>query len=320
VEKLTGLLARCEFTNPLYAAAGGAVILLLVLMPLRRSRRGIALHLQWWKRQVDFKSRRLPVLSILAAMVSIPLAGTFSDPRITLDSVAAIYGKPVMTVVDVSGSMEAKPSRRAEDQRTSYEKALGTFLDLIGRRPDANFGLLLYSTEHYIARHFSYKNELFADTLDNKEEVLYISTGTRTAEALAKAREFLTTNTVKEADKAILLISDLEVDADEMLRMAEEIERELMLGIKVYIIFTGGGESGELAEPVSQREGLTTVEMSDEYGIDQICKEISEMELSAIREEAVPTKRSLSPLLIGPAMGIISLCLVLSETRFRKIP
>lgn len=319
MEELTGF-ARWEFAAPLYAAAGGVVLLLLVLTPLRRDRRGIAIHLQWWKRHVDFRSRRLLVVSILTALVSILLAGTFGDPTITFDSVAAIYGKPVMTVVDVSGSMEAKPSRRAEDQRTSYEKALGTFLDLIGRRPDANFGLLLYSTEHYIARHFSYKNELFADTLDNKEEVLYISTGTRTAEALAKAREFLMANTVKGADKAILLISDLHVNADEMLRMAEEIEREIMSGIKVYIIFTGGGKAGESAGPVSQREGLTTVEMSDEHGIDQVCKEISEMELSAIREEAVPTKRSLSPLLVGPAMGIIGLCLVLTETRFRKIP
>ncbi len=321
MEELTRFLASCEFATPLYFGIGGVLVLLLIFFPVLRKRRGLAIDLQYWKPRVAFKSKRVWVLSIPVVIISILMAGVLSDPQVTTSPVASIYGKPVMTVVDVSGSMEAKPKPRMEDQRTNYEKAREAFYDLIGRRPDVNFGLLLYSTERYIARHFLYKNELFKDTLDNKEEIDYISTGTRTAEALVKAREFLTDNIEDKADKAIILISDLEADLDAMLRMAEEIEKDILAGIKVYVIVVGQAKTGAAyVGSQSQTEGLKIVNMNDGYGIDQICEEISAMQISPIREEEVLLKKSLIPFLIAPALGVFSLCLILGETRFRKIP
>jgi hypothetical protein len=318
VEELTRFLASCEFATPLYFWIGGAFVLLLVFFQLLRKRRGLAIDLQYWKRKVAFKSKRVWVLSILVAIASILMAGVLSDPQFTTISNDSIYGKPVMVVVDISGSMEAKPKPRLEDQRPNFEKARTIFEELIDRRPDVNFGLIFYSTENYVARYFAYKNELLKDTIENREEINYISTGTRTHEALAKARQFLTDNVADEADKAIVLISDLEADLEAILRMSEEMERVTAAGIKIYAIVIG--EEKQDAVDVPQIEGVKMVDMYDRDSIDQICEEISAMQISPIREEEVLLKKSLIPFFILPALGVIILCLVLGETRFRKIP
>jgi hypothetical protein len=65
---------------------------------------------------------------------------------------------------------------------------------------------------------------------------------------------------------------------------------------------------------------LKIVDINDTDGIDQIYEEMSAMQNSLIREEESFLKESLIPFLILPALGMIILCLVLVETRFRKIP
>lgn len=316
MEESAKFLASCEFATPLYFGIGGALVLLLIFFPWARKRRGLAIDLTYWKRKVAFKSKRVWVLSVLVVIASILMAGVLSDPRVPTRPIASIYGKPVMLVVDVSGSMVADTG--PQPQRTSFEEAREAFNDFIARRADINSSLIIYSTENYVARYFTYKNELFKDTLENTEEINYISTGTRTAEALAKARQFLTDNIENKADKAIVLIYDMQTDLKAMLEMAEEMDRISLAGINLYIITIGAEKRGTVAIP--QMSGLKIVDINDKYGIDQICEEISAMQSSPVREEEGLLKKSLIPFLILPALGLITLCLLLGETRFRKIP
>lgn len=317
MEALSEFVASCDVSAPLYFWIGGALVLLLVRLPSFGKRRGLAIDLQYWKRQVAFKSKRALVVSIPVVLVSLFMTGALADPQFTANSTGSIYGKPVMIVLDVSGSMayEGPQGKKV----SSFEKARGVFEDLIERRPDVSFGLLLYSTEHYIARHFLYKNELFEDTVKNKAEIDFISTGTRTDEALAKARQFLVDHVDDGANKAIVLISDLEVDLEALLGIAEEVHRASLAGIKVYVIAVAEQTYvGQTAETAA--EEIRIVYMNDSRGIDQICNEISEMQMSPIRNEQVVEKKSLIPFLVVPALAFIALCLILSETRFRTIP
>jgi hypothetical protein len=176
---------------------------------------------------------------------------------------------------------------------------------------------VLYSTESYVARYFSYKNELLKDTIENKEEIGYISTGTRTAEALAKARLFLTEN-VQGPDKAIVLISDLNGDLPAMVAIEEELERVWYAGIKVYVIAIT--EDSKAAAAPIEVSGVEIVEMNDKAGIDQMVTKISEMQPSPLRQEEVVQKQSLIPYLVSAALVLILAAIVLSETRLRKIP
>lgn len=319
MEELGKFLASCEFAFPLYFWIGGALALLLIFFPVTGRKRGLAIDLQYWQARIAFKSKRALIFSILVTITSILIALALSDPQITVKPSVSIYGKPVVAVVDVSGSMQAKVrSYGAVDLRTGYEKARDIFQDLIGRRPDVNFALLLYSTESYVARYFSYKNELLKDTVENKPEIDYISTGTRTATALAKARKFLTDN-VQGKDKAIVLISDLTGDLQAMVATAEEMERDFYAGIKIYVIVITADNKIPTNAP-TRLEGVEMVEMNDKAGIDQIVKEISDMQNSPIRQEEVVQKQSLIPFVILPGLALILAALVLTETRFRKIP
>lgn len=319
MEELRKFLASCEFASPLYFWIGSALVLLLIFLPLFRKRRGLRLDLTYWERRVEVKSKRVWALSILVAITSILMATVLANPQTVTKQSVLIYGKPVMAVIDVSGSMDYRGGAGKEGL-TSFEKARGVFNDILSRHVEADFGLLPYSTEHYVARYFAYKNELLKDTLENDEEISVISTGTRTAEALAKARRFFSEN-VEAKDKAILLISDLYGDLEAMVEMAEEMEADLWVGIKVYVIVMREEQSAGSTGPSGpQIEEVKWVGMNDKYGIDQICEEIGAMESSPMGEEEILLRKSLIPFLIPPILGLIALCLILSETRFRKIP
>jgi hypothetical protein len=330
VEELITFLGSAELTSPLYLGIGGALVLLLIFFPLPRRKRGLALDLRYWKKTTEFRSKRLVVLSALVLMSSLLMATVSADPQASTMQSIRIYGKPVMIVLDVSGSMGAKPrvARRdggPVDERTAFEKARDVFNGLVGRRPDVNLGLLAFSTENYIARYFTYKNELFKDTLDNDEEISIISTGTRITEALAKAHRFLEESFPHprgaEPDKAIVLVSDLDTDDEAALEMADEIERARWAGIKIYVILIERQTAyGFPSSPLPAIKVVDMVEMNDEEGIDRICEEIATLPNSPIREEETLARKSLIPFLVPAILGLIVLCLILSETRFRKIP
>lgn len=326
MEELIKLLASCEFASPLYFWIGSALILFSIFFPLFRKRKGLRLDLKYWEKRVEFKSRRLWVFSILVAITSILMATVLTNPQVVTQPSVSIYGKPVMAVIDVSGSMEyverqRRPSKEAigpAEELSNLEKAQGVFDDILSHDLGVDFGLLLYSTENYIARYFASKKELLKDTLENKEEISFIATGTRPTEALAKAHGFFSEN-IKPKDKAIVLISDLEADPEAAVEMADEIERARWAGIKIYVIIIER-KAVYGRPPPPQIKAVNMVGMNDKDGINQICEEIAAMERSPIREEEILSRKSLIPFLIPPILGLITLCLILSETRFRKIP
>jgi hypothetical protein len=69
-----------------------------------------------------------------------------------------------------------------------------------------------------------------------------------------------------------------------------------------------------------QLQGLDIVEMDDTYDISRIRREIASMPTAPIKEETLLSRTSLIPYLIPPILGLAALCLVLSESFFRRIP
>jgi hypothetical protein len=320
VEELREFLASSEFASPLRFWIGSALLLFFLFLPLSRKKRGLALDLGHWQRRVALRSGRRWVLPVLVVITSILMAVILTDPRIATRQSVPINGKPVMIVIDVSGSMEYK-GYAGLDELSTFEKARQAYYDILSRDIEADYGLLLYSTESYIPRLFTVKEEMLRDTVENDEEVVFISTGTRTAEALAKARTFFLKR--KDAlDKAIVLITDLEVDVEAALQVAEELDRDVLAGIQVFVILTGRGSQRTQAERTSQlsTDGVQIVDMNDKVGVDRICAQIAAMQSSPIREEEIVSSRSLVPFLVVPTLGLIALSLVASETFLRKVP
>jgi hypothetical protein len=309
--ELAEFVNSCEFDTPLYFWVACALILLLIFLPWKGRRRGYAIDLHYWQARVTLKSRRYWLLAVPVVVASVLMAGVLVEPQMVEKQVTHIYGYPVMLVIDVSGSMGA-----GTNQRSGYQESLEVFNDLITRRGDINFSLLIYSAENYISRYFINKDELFQDTLENKDEIIEISEGTRPTEALATARRFLTEN-IKGQNKAIIFISDLNINGTARLDFALEVSQIALADIDLYIIATGA-EAKRVEVP--QISGLRVVDMDDKDAIDKICAEIYQMPTSSIRQEESRLEKSLLPYLILPALGIVALCLVLDETRFQKIP
>ena len=219
-----------------------------------------------------------------------------------------------MLVFDISGSMQAASQLKPE--QTGYESALEAFNYLISQREEISFGLEIFSDDNYICRYFTYKNELFQDTLENRDEIIRIAKGTNIAEAILRARLFLTNN-VEGEEKAIIIVSDLETDPYSWADMIEEMEKTLFAGIDLYVITLTKLESSDTTPQIL---GVTVANINDQTAISQIYNKLSAMESCPIRKEESILKQSMLPLLILPALGIITLCLVLDETRFRNIP
>jgi hypothetical protein len=318
MEEVAKFLASCEFASPHLFWIAGGLVLLTFFFPLFGRRKGLALDLRYWRGRIEFRTKRVWVLWILVAITSLLMATALGNPQTLTKQSVRIYGKPVMVVIDVSGSMQVKGG----GDLSSVEKARGVLNDILSRDSGADFGLLLFSTENYIARYFAYKTELLKDTLENDKQISFISTGTRITPALAKADIFLSERFPhtrgSEPNTAIILVSDLEADPEPLAEMADEIERAHWAGIKIYAIVIE--VEGQRAVDLPQIKGAKIVGMNDTDGIGQICKEIAAMGSSPIREEEILLRKSLIPFWIAPILGLIVLCLLLSETYFRKMP
>jgi hypothetical protein len=315
MDKIAQIINSLTFNTPLYFYIGSILVLLFLFFPIsKRKKRGLNIDLSYWKAKVTFRSKRVWVLSTLIVITSLFLTVILSQPYTAVAKSTVHLGKPVLAVVDVSGSMSAKPTVKAAGI-PNYEKSRVALENLIGQTPDVDFGFLLFSTESFIARYFAYKPDLLKDSIENADELYYFSKGTQILGALAKARQFLTENI--DGDKAIVLISDIEVDLQTAVQMAEELNKEVWAGIKVFIIAIGNEGN---AASFSTIPGIMMVDINDQSGIAQISQDLSDMKSSTILKNEVSSEKSVIPFLIIPCFVLIVICLILSEFRFRKIP
>jgi hypothetical protein len=321
MEALGKYLASWEFASPLSFWIGSALALLFIFFPPLWKRRGLTLNLTFWKKKVEFKSKTVWILPVLVAVTTVLIAAALADPQVLTERTVPIYGKPALAIIDISGSM-GYVGRRGEDL-AGFEKAHQVLNEVLDEDLEADFGLLFFSSENYIARYFASKKDLLKDTLEVTEEIREISYGTRTAEALGLARRFFS-DKVKAKDKALVLISDLQESPSATAETTQELEKIMKAGIKVYVIVMfqeSFGNVGDAPHPIPiQLQGLKIVEMDDRDGISQIRLEIASMASSPIKEEAVLSRTSLIPYLVPPILGLVVLCLVFSETCLRRIP
>lgn len=315
MEELVSFWDSIKFYDPQYFWIAIVLILLLTFIPWSRKKRGMALDLQYWKPHVVLNSKRVWILSIPIVLISLLLATILANPQIVTRTSSLIQGKPVMAVVDASASMVS--ASYLSPKESSRDTARQVFNNLIALRADLNFGLMIYASQNYVARHFTYKNELFIDTLENQDELLSIAQQTRTGEALASANQFLTNN-IKGQDKAIILISDLDYNALELPIMKEEIDAILKKGIKLYIISSNGDE--EAMARIPKPEGAQVISSYDKNSINKMYEELIAMQTSIIRTDEQLSKTNCIPVIIPPVLGTMIICFILSETRFIKIP
>lgn len=313
MESIASFFGSLEFSTSAYFWIAAALVLLLIFLPWLGRKRGLTLDLAFWKKDINFKSKRVLVMSVPVVIASVLMAGVLANPQQISKPVTYIYGYPVMLVVDVSASMGI-----GSWEGTPYGYSQEIFQSLITRRGDINFGLLMYSTDNYIARYFINKDELFVDTLEQLKDLAWISIGTVIPEALTRARVFMDEK-IKGGDKTVVLITDLDVPTSEWLKIVTELTKLSLSGVNTYVISPGEFLQAAIKSG-KDFTGIKAISMEDKDAIEQMCNDITKTQMSIIREDEKIVKKSAIQYLVWPALALIVLCLVLGETRFRKIP
>lgn len=317
MEELTSFFSSLRFASPLYFWLGGAIIIFLIFFPALKTKRNLRWDRGYWIKKVpELKSKKPLALFVLLGVTSLLIAVAIANPQIAEKKSIPIHGKPVMILIDISGSISP-----GLESSFSFQATEKVYYDIIKRDMGATIGLSFYSDESYIARDFAEKPAFLKDTIENKQELQEISGGTMTDRALFNARRYFSEK-VRAKDKAIVLISDLLDNPDPMGREMKQVLKE---GINLYVVAVAedSATADRYTNDLRRIIGSNDVKMvwhNDAQGINGIYEEISRMESSVIGETEILSQRSLRPYFLPAILGSLVLSIMLSETIFRKIP
>ena len=291
------------------------------------------------------KFRNLVNVTLWAGMVLV-LAFIWAGP-VLYSSIPVLSGgeqvvqKELIVAIDISRSMGQPleiPDREerfanygmnqavddSQEDQSRYESARQTFYNFVDRFKGARIGLILFSTEPFLARWPTTETEnYFIEVLEEKigrgekSQLQMFSSLTNIDEALRMSREILLKNRNAEGG-AVILISDAE---DELENMGIAIRTLRANGIRLYTI--GVGISEVIVEKLSEEfrgdAGFRIFHVDSEEEMQEAYDLVSELEESPqyTREEqqyVTDLRWILALFLVFASVGLFCL----SETVFHK--
>jgi len=239
----------------------------------------------------------------LCAVIVLALGLLWAGPEIQSNS--PVFSADVQTqqkelilAIDVSRSMSGplvipdKAARLAaygkdtdsqEHRQTRYEVARETVYKFIDRFPDARIGLILFSTEPFLARWPTTETtqqfqEVLEENLNESSQLRQFSSLTNTDAALRLAREVFSQQSSLHGG-AVIHISDAE---DELENMGLAIRSLRMDGIRLYTIGVGISESivDNLSQEFAGDPGFRIFRADSEEEMANAYQLVSELEES----------------------------------------
>ncbi len=247
-------------------------------------------------------------------------------------------GIDIILTLDVSGSMEAldftlegKPANRIEVVKNVVDK-------FVGQRPNDKLGMVAFAGRPYMVSPLTMDHDWLAKRL--KEVKLgQVEDGTAIGSAIASSVDHLRDSQAKS--RIIILLTD-GVNNAGAVNPLTAAEAAKALGIKIYTI--GAGTQGEAPFPVQDafgRKHLQNVKVEiDDKMLDEVAKttggqsfratDTNSLEhiYTAINQLETTTRKlkkyqhydELYLYFLVPGLVILLLELVLSQTRFRRLP
>lgn len=255
-------------------------------------------------------------------------------------------GIAILMVVDISGSMAAldlqvdgRQSSRLEAVKQTFRSFVQGGKNLLGRDGDL-IGMVTFARYPDSVCPLTLDHDTLLSLLDQVEIVtLPAEDGTAIGEGIALGVERLKDSTA--TSRVLILLTDGVHNAgDTEPRQAAQIAKAL--GIKIYTI--GAGTRGVAMVPVRAPGGQTVLQRmrvdideamltevatltggqyfraTDGAALQAIYSEIDRLEKSTNVTEQYQQYAELFPLVLLPGLGCLVLEVVLSNTRFRKIP
>jgi Ca-activated chloride channel family protein len=331
-----------------YQFAHPQVLFLLLLIPLLavwKGRRGTPVAIRMPSTDDAVKAGARPRSKIGGFLVFLSLLSlallilALARPRHgTGSSDIEASGIDIIVALDVSGSMEAldfklegKPVNRLE----AVKDVIGKFVQ---ERPNDRIGLLAFAGRPYLVSPLTLDQEFLAKRLKGVS-MGQVEDGTAIGSAIASSASHLRDSKAKS--RIVILLTDGVNNAGAVnpLTAAEAAEA---LGIKVYTI--GAGTRGEAPVPVRDAFGRThlqtmTVEIDEEMlrevatatggqyfratdtdSLKEIYESINQLETTTRKLKKYQRYDELYLYFLVPGVFLLLLELVLTQTRFRRLP
>jgi hypothetical protein len=245
------------------------------------------------------KRYRALLLALLAVLLALVLSGpSLESPQPLLAADRLATQKNIVLAIDVSRSMSSPlepPDREArlaaygrvpgdaEPVRSRYAAARETVYRFIERFPDARVGLILFSTEPFLARWPTIETEgrfieVLEENLDELTQLRRFSSLTNTDAALRLAGRVFAELETKRGG-AVVHISDAE---DELENMGLAIHELRAAGIRLYTFGVGISESvvEKLAGEFAGDGGFRIFNVDSEEEMEEAYRLVSELEES----------------------------------------
>jgi Ca-activated chloride channel family protein len=247
-------------------------------------------------------------------------------------------GIDIILTLDVSGSMEAldfelegKPVNRLE----VVKNVVGKF---VGQRPNDKLGMVAFAGRPYLVSPLTLDHEFLGKRLADVK-MGQVEDGTAIGSAIASSVDHLKDSTAKS--RIIILLTD-GVNNAGAVNPLTAAEAAKALGIKIYTI--GAGTRGDAPVPVQDAFGRThlqtmKVEIDEEMlrevatatggqsfratdtdSLEKIYDSINQLEKTTRKLKKYQQYDELFLWFLVPGLCLLLLELVLSQTRFRRLP
>lgn len=247
-------------------------------------------------------------------------------------------GIDILLALDVSGSMEAldfklngKPQSRIE----VVKDVVGKFVE---QRPNDRLGMLAFAGRPYLVSPLTLDHEFLGKRLRDVK-LGQVEDGTAIGSAIASSVSHLRDSTAKS--RIVILLTD-GVNNAGAVNPLTAAEAAKALGIKIYTI--GAGIRGEAPVPVHDAFGRSQLQMmkvdvdeemlgkvsaatggqsfraTDTDSLAKIYDVINQLEKTTQKLKKYQHYDELFLYFLAPGLGLLLLELVLSQTRFRRLP
>jgi Ca-activated chloride channel family protein len=247
-------------------------------------------------------------------------------------------GIDIVLALDVSGSMQALDfliDGRRQNRIDVVKSVVAKFID---ERPDDRIGIISFAGAPYLISPITLDHDWLQQNLE-RVTIGGTDDGTAIGSAIAASVNRLRTTTAKS--KVVVLLTDGVNNTGKISPIAAA-EAAKALGVKVYTI--GVGVRGKAPIPVRDQNGIMRIVMAqvdvdektlqtiatetggkfyratDTDSLQKIYEQINQYEKTAQTVQKFERYDELYPWAVIPAMAILALGSLLSQTRYRRLP
>jgi Ca-activated chloride channel family protein len=247
-------------------------------------------------------------------------------------------GIDIILTLDVSGSMEALDFQLEGKPVNRLEVVKNVVAKFVGQRPNDKLGMVAFAGRPYLVSPLTLDHDFLSKRLADVK-MGQVEDGTAIGSAIASSVDHLRGSTAKS--RIIIMLTDGVNNAGSVNPLTAA-EAAKALGIKIYTI--GAGIRGEAPVPVQDAFGRThlqtmKVEIDEEMlrevatatggqsyratdtdSLEKIYDSINQLEKTTRKLKKYQQYDELYLYFLAPGLAFLLLELVLSQTRFRRLP